>query len=596
MNYLKTTVITLYFLLFTICAISQPPRQFNYQAVIRDDAGQAIVAEEVAVDIAILQGSPQGESVFSETHHTETNEYGLIDLQIGSVNELGDIDWGSDAYFVEIKVNGELMGTSQLYSVPFALRSETSGDAFSGDYHDLDNQPDLDHFVDLADPETGDMIFFDGESWNAIPVGDDNQYLVMQEGSPQWTTIAFKPEVITTAVSNITEHSAQSGGHVIGDGGADVTTRGVVWCTSPNPDLDDHEGYTSDGQGTGAFTSEMTGLLEETTYYVRAYATNSEGTSYGNEFEFETIAEVITYVLALEANPEEGGAVAGDGEYEAGQEVQVTATPADGYVFLNWVDDEDNLVSDEATFDYTMPAEDVTLTAQFEEEADGTVTDIDGNVYTTVTIDDTEWMAENLRTTRYANGDDIPGNLDSDDWLDATEGAYAVFPHDDVSGIDSEEEMVDAYGKLYNWFAQDDDRGLCPDGWRVPTDAEWTSLTDYLIDNYSGIHSNNVANRLKDCRQEGSPIGGDCDTTEHPRWDSHNSHHGTDEFDFSALPAGARIGGNFHFNGWYGYWWSASAHSDEEAWSRTMMNSSGSVSRGYGNKTNGGAIRCIKDE
>lgn len=286
----------------------------------------------------------------------------------------------------------------------------------------------------------------------------------------------------------------------------------------------------------------------------------------------------------------------GGGEFEEGEELTVTADSAEGYVFVNWTDADNSEISDEESFLFSMPAEDVTITANFTEEADATVTDIDGNVYQTVVIGDTEYMAENLRTTRYANGDDIPGNLDSDDWLGTTDGAYAIFPHGDVSGIDSDAEMVDAYGKLYNWYALDDDRGLCPDGWRVPTDSEWTAFANYLIDNYTGVHSGNLANRLKDCRQVSSPLGGDCDTTEHPRWDSHNSNHGTDQFGFSALPAGARLGGAYHFNGWYGYWWSATAHSDDEAWNRTMMNSSGSVSRGYGNKTNGSAVRCIKDE
>ena len=88
------------------------------------------------------------------------------------------------------------------------------------------------------------------------------------------------------------------------------------------------------------------------------------------------------------------------------------------------------------------------------------------------------------------------------------EGAYAIYPHSIVDGINSAAEMVEAYGKLYNWYAVDDDRGLCPEGWHVPTDAEWTTLTDYL----GG--SSIAGGKMKSTRTEPDP---------HPRWASPNT-------------------------------------------------------------------------
>lgn len=110
-------------------------------------------------------------------------------------------------------------------------------------------------------------------------------------------------------------------------------------------------------------------------------------------------------------------------------------------------------------------------------------------------------------------------------------GAYAIYPHDEAEGLNSEQEMAEAYGKLYNWYAVDDTRGLCPAGWRVPTNEEITALTDYIKGN---IQQDDAANVLKSGRQVNSPLGGDCDTEEHPRWNENQTHHGTDDLEFDA--------------------------------------------------------------
>lgn len=99
------------------------------------------------------------------------------------------------------------------------------------------------------------------------------------------------PTVITEEVTDITTDSATSGGNVTSDGGATVTARGVCWSTSQNPTIDDNDGMTTDGNGTGSFTSNIPNLAPNTRYYVRAYATNSAGTGYGDEISFTTEEE-----------------------------------------------------------------------------------------------------------------------------------------------------------------------------------------------------------------------------------------------------------------------------------------------------------------
>ncbi len=207
-------------------------------------------------------------------------------------------------------------------------------------------------------------------------------------------------------------------------------------------------------------------------------------------------------------------------------------------------------------------------------------------------------MAENLRTTTYADGTEIPSGLSDEEWSETVEGGFSVHPHDDVEGIDSDEEMVDAYGKLYNWYAVDDERGLCPEGWHVPTAFDFEDLINYLIDSYDNIEYHNIGNSLKSCRQQGSPLGGECDTDQHPRWDYHDTYYGTDEVGFSALPAGSRHShGGFGENvGIHGRFWNSTDTDPAKAVRWYLEHNSGEVSMGgdvY--KEAGLSVRCVKE-
>ena len=231
------------------------------------------------------------------------------------------------------------------------------------------------------------------------------------------------------------------------------------------------------------------------------------------------------------------------------------------------------------------------------EEDEGTVTDIDGNVYQTVIIGDQEWMAENLRTTHYADGSEIHYYESDNEWTNATVGAYTYWLHGSIDGIDSDDEMLNAYGALYNWYAIDDNRGLCPEGWRVSSDEDWTELSSYLINNYSHINQSNVGNMLKSCRQVGSPLGGDCDTNDHPRWNSFGGQFGTDEFGFGALPGGNRLGsdGEYIGLGEFGIFATSTLSGQDFYWIRDFDLFDGSLWRYSGNFTSGFMVRCVKE-
>jgi len=169
----------------------------------------------------------------------------------------------------------------------------------------------------------------------------------------QFTTLSISvPGVTTASVTNIGNTTATGGGNVISNGGATVTERGICWGTSHNPTIGGS--HLSNGTGTGTFTVNMANLTPNTTYYVRAYAINSQGTAYGEEVNFKT-SQTPTYTIAVSANPSGSGSVTGGGTYEQGQSCTVTATAATGYNFQKWTENGSQ-VSTNATYTFTVSA------------------------------------------------------------------------------------------------------------------------------------------------------------------------------------------------------------------------------------------------
>lgn len=230
----------------------------------------------------------------------------------------------------------------------------------------------------------------------------------------------------------------------------------------------------------------------------------------------------------------------------------------------------------------------------------GAVTDADGNVYSTYVIGEQEWMAENLIVTSYNNGDAILSGLDDSEWSTTTQGAYAIYDHNgpNADGINSPEEMVAAYGNLYNWYAVTDSRGLCPQGWHVPSNDEWTQLIDYLISQgFPNESSFSGAGRaLKSCRQVNSPLGGSCDTYDHPRWNSTNNVFGFNEYGFSALPGGFRYkDGSYNSLGSLGLTWTSTNYSSDQALMRFMYSTSSAYPFSPDWKRSGFSVRCVRE-
>ncbi len=212
-----------------------------------------------------------------------------------------------------------------------------------------------------------------------------------------------------------------------------------------------------------------------------------------------------------------------------------------------------------------------------------TITDIDGNIYNTVQIGTQCWMKENLKTTTYQNGTPIPNVTGTFAWQALTSGAYVWF--------DNDISWKDLYGALYNWYATVDANGICPTGWHVPTNNEWTSLTDFI-----GGTGSPHGNELKSCRQVNSSLGGGCNTTEHPRWNEDNYDWGTDDYGFSGLPGGYRFSdGSFDNVGYGSVWWSSTADTSSLAWYRYLYYYNGYMGVYHYDKHSGFSVRCLRD-
>ncbi len=506
----KKTLTLFVLLLITLSVKAQTPESFNYQAVARDNSGQPITNQEVTVEISILQGHAEGDAVYQETFSVETNAFGLLNLSIGEGNTtmglFSEIDWEEGPYYVLVSMdetggtNLQEMGVSKLMSVPYALHALTSADTFSGDFEDLDNVPDFSDYISVESAQPGDLLYFDEDGWNRLPIGEDNQVLLAKDGAPQWTTVSFgdtdllPPTVVIHNASNITTSSAVIHAEATEDGGANITERGIVWSTEENPGFEDN--VIEEGSGLGEFSVTLDNLEMETTYYTRAFATNGVGTSFSSAISFNTLAEGDTT---------------------------------------------------------------------------GTVTDIEGNTYNTVLINDLWWMAENLRTRKYNDGTDIPTGFDEDEWVDLTFGAWTYF--------DDDLQWDSIYGKLYNWYAVDDSRGLCPEGWRLPIDDEIKDLRDM----YGGYLEAGGPMKETGTHEDGDGY-----------WREPNAG-ATNETGFSARPGGARIHGVYFNRETTGYFWTSDDTGDDYARNYLMVYDTSSLLRHIYQKHYGLSVRCVKE-
>jgi uncharacterized protein (TIGR02145 family) len=295
------------------------------------------------------------------------------------------------------------------------------------------------------------------------------------------------PMVITYTPSYIESTSVTIGCMVESDGGSPILGCGIYMGISQNPETTGTQLQIA--SDTGSFLGQVSGLLPNTQYFIKAYAENARGESLGAEVNFTT---------------------------------------------------------------------------------PGTITDSENTIYETVRIGPQLWMAQNLGTSHYLNGDIIsttnPATLDISN-VTSPEFQWSY-------GGDGSNSTI--YGKLYTWYTITDSRKVCPAGWHIPADSEWTTLEStlggYII----------AGSELKEAGNS--------------HWVSPYNLDATNESCFKALPGGYRnITGGFSYLGSYGYWWSSTEEDATNGWVRSLFVQSGQISRTAFLKMNGASVRCIKD-
>ncbi len=397
------------------------------------------------------------------------------------------------------------------------------------------------------------------------------------------------PSVNTIAVSLITDTSALSGGEILEDGNESVYSKGIVWGITSLPSLESNDGMTESEETTALFRVSLTGLDPNTTYFVRAFARNNEGTAYGPELSFHTLqkpvfsytrVESVTDIAAQFMVRIEFTDCTERGLYwstlspahETGSKITGTLSAYTNLVELHSLDPGTKYYAEayaisplgifygkEVSFT-TKPSISGCIGCET-----GSVSDVEANEYNTVKIGDQWWMSENLRTTRYRNGDAIPKTVLSSN---LSTGAYCWY-NNDSAGIGK------TYGALYNWFTVIDNRNVCPAGWHVPASEEMETLTEFLGGSLS------AGGRMKETG------------TEH--WVSPNNY-ASNESGFNGLPGGSFTGGVFQFLGKGAFFWLSEKIDDMNAWNYQLTNDMGTcVAQCCQATFSGYSIRCIKD-
>jgi len=390
------------------------------------------------------------------------------------------------------------------------------------------------------------------------------------------------PVITTSNVSNITRTSATCGGKISSDGGLSIIARGVCWSTNMNPTIADNK--TDDGTATGSFVSELSGLETGKMYFVRAYATNSLGTGYGAYVSFFTPSVPVLTTIGvsniLEESASSGGIITSDG----GETVTSRG--------VCWSENENPTIADNITVNGTGTGSFYsTITGlktntsyylrAYATNSIGTgygntipfstviVTDIDGNIYHTVTIGSQIWLSENLKTTKYNDGTSIPLVTDNNVWKDNAIKAYC-WNKNDVNN-------KDVYGALYNWNVVNTGK-LCPTGWHIPSKNEWLILQNFL----------------------GGDIiaGGKMKSTGTEYWYSPNTG-ATNESGFNGLPGGYRykdgLSGSIKI---MGVWWTSTPPNSgftDHAFFKLEYDSN-RLMYTYISPPTGASVRCLKNQ
>lgn len=282
-------LITLLAILLSVIAYSQVPQGFNYQATIRDNNGALIINQNVTFQFSVMQNSQTSPPIYIENQTVATDDLGQVNLTIGTgvptMGPFSQIDWGNGVSYLGIELNTGsgfvAMGTTQLLSVPYALYAQNSNNGIS------------------SGATSGSILYWNGTEWIELSPGQPGQILqINADNIPTWLTptgmTAGQLALIQTTSVAIGYNSTVVNGNLVNNGNQLILAKGICFSPQPNPSLGNTV-IASDNE-LGPFTVTIPDLTPGTTYYVRAFATNTIGTSFGEELSFTTTSLVMPLV------------------------------------------------------------------------------------------------------------------------------------------------------------------------------------------------------------------------------------------------------------------------------------------------------------
>jgi len=521
-------------ILLTASVFAQAPQKMTYQAVVRDDNSNLITSTQVGIEINIYQGSVTGTLVYTETQTPTTNVNGLLSIEIGGQTGFDTITWANGPYFLETKIDPNnsgtytIIGVSQLLTVPYALHAKTA-ESISGTINE------------------NDPIYTSSQASNITSTDITNLSNLsgINTGDQDISGIATNEQAIQDTASQIRADIPDVSGFITNETDPVYST----WDKSYN-----------DLTNTPNITDTVITILDTTTQFVR---TELDGDPTN---EIQTISRTD-----LTVNLTDGGSYQDSVNTQNLDNVLTVNNNGGAKQIKNIADPTDE--QDAATKAYIDHKFDLLNIAM------NGVTDYDGNHYNAVLIGNQIWMAEDLRVTFYPNGDPIPNITDNTIWGNLNDNdiddAYCFYNNDNTTD----------YGALYtysaaigdNWDRDNvENQGVCPDGWHLPTEADWTTLIDYLGGE--------------------SIAGGKMKEIGTTHWNNPNT--GADNSSgFSALSTGDRrdYDGVFYALGNNGYWWSATNYSSNNAYGCYILYNNTTTFHNNFYKSNGFSIRCVKD-
>jgi uncharacterized protein (TIGR02145 family) len=614
-----------------------PPQAFRLTATITGASGQTVVDKMISLRVSILQDDMNGYAIFSESFSPTTDHYSQVAVEIGKGKVISGIfsaiDWSAHRYFLKIEVdakggtNYQLLSSTQLLSVPYALYSGNAGNAFSGRYNDLIGAPvlalvattgqyndlfgkpalfsgsynDLTNkptfFSGIYNDLTNKPTLFDG-TWNSL-TGKPAFSAIALSGS--WKDLTNMPTTLTgygiTDAMN-TSHPAN------GISATNITNWNIAFSWGNHAGLYKPISYVPSWiEITGKPTGNNKGDMQ---YW---NGTNWEMVNVGSDGQVLTLINdiptwrtvsslcmdpIITTTDVTSITPVtalSGGNITSDGG------CPVTARGLCYGTSLNPTIAGPKTIEGQGTGTFTSTMIGLSPGTQYHVRAFATInnsttygndmtftTNADPNVnwqpgnnwidpqtgygYKTVQIGSQVWMAEDLRTTKYANGDLI-GTTDFDVSVqyESTPNYQWAYPGD--------ESYFASYGRYYTWYAATDNRNVCPTSWHISTAGEWITLIAYLGGE--------------------SVAGGKLKEQGTAHWYSPNTG-ATNDVGFTALPRGFRnLNGDIFRIGYQGAWWTSPETSSTTALVRGMEYSVASIGGTESSKAFGCSVRCVKN-